>query len=62
MFYTYFSARGIDVAAYTSAGRLASRIAYDAPSFETRAEAEAWIRDIGNPRYAAEKEKDTCGA
>lgn len=57
MFYTYFSARGIDIAAYTSAGSLASRIAYDAPSFETKAEAEAWIRDIGNPRYAAEKEQ-----
>ena len=60
MLYTYFSARGIDIAAYTSAPSVAHRIAYDAPSFNYRIDAERWIAEIGNPRIAAALEKENA--
>lgn len=51
MFYTYFNQYGVQVDAYTSSPMLASMIARDAPTFEYVKDAEAWIRDVANPKY-----------
>lgn len=51
MFYTYFNQYGVQVAAYTSSPFPASMIAWEAPTFEYVKDAEAWIRDVANPKY-----------
>ena len=44
--YTYESAYGWEIAAFTRSSREITRAAWSAPTFDTAAEAEAWIFEV----------------
>ena len=45
--YTYESAYGWEIAAFTRSSREITRAAWSAPTFDTKADAQDWILEVG---------------